>query len=91
MATIATVSCLAESYERREEIARIAECVDMETALVFLAAKRQGKHARSVQVVSDHLFDYPFYEIAKDSYARGIDVLRDYVIEFARDYVTFDR
>ena len=79
--TVATVSCLAESYERREEIAQFAECVDMETALLFLACERQNKNARSVQVISDHLFEDPFHVVQPAAYAAGIERLRDYVNE----------
>lgn len=87
VATIATVSCLAESYQLREKIAARADCVDMETGLLFLTAKEHNINVRSIQVISDSLFDEPFYKVNRQFYIDGLEIIKAYVSEYVIDYI----
>jgi hypothetical protein len=60
-ARIATVSCLATSMHNGDLLAQQAECVDLETALIYAAAAHQNKLARSIQVISDDSSQTPFF------------------------------
>lgn len=60
--TVATVRCLNESLERRGELTTQAQVVDMESAWVCAEARRHGRSARSVLVVSDELHGRTFLE-----------------------------
>lgn len=51
--SIATVGSFAESFERSESLKKKAECVDMETGIIFQTSYFQGKTARSIQIISD--------------------------------------
>lgn len=59
-AKIATVESLAQSRQIRHELTHVVDCVDMETALVYATAKRQGHFARSIQIITDDE-DEPFF------------------------------
>jgi hypothetical protein len=50
-----TVSCFADSIAHRQHLSAAADCVDMETALVYATCRDQCKPARSIQIVSDGL------------------------------------
>lgn len=63
--SIATVSCLAESNEQFWKLRESADCVDMETGWLFLASHRQRKPSCSIQLISDHPLDSPFYKVNK--------------------------
>jgi hypothetical protein len=52
-AYVTSVSCLAESTQRHNELVAYADCVDMETGHLFAAARDCGHTARSLLVVSD--------------------------------------
>jgi Type I 3-dehydroquinase len=58
--TVGTVNSLNESLERRNLLREQADCVDMETAWVFASANNQGRDAKSVLIISDHLFRKTF-------------------------------
>jgi uridine phosphorylase len=60
--TVATVSSLNESLQRRKLLREQADCVDMETAWVFACARNHGRNVRAVLIVSDHLFHETYIE-----------------------------
>ena len=55
------VECLADSYHRWSE--SVADCVEMETALVYGAAQAQAMTATSLLIVSDVLPAQPFFAV----------------------------
>src|SRR5262249_31521929 len=60
-AVVDHVECLADSYHRWGE--SVADCVDMETALVYGAAHAQTLTATALLIVSDMLPDQPFFAV----------------------------
>jgi len=60
-AVVDHVECLAESYHRWST--SVADCVDMETALVYGAAQAQTMTATALLIVSDVLPDQPFFAV----------------------------
>jgi hypothetical protein len=60
-AVVDHVECLADSYHRWR--GSVADCVDMETALVYGAAQAQSMTATALLVVSDVLPARPFFAV----------------------------
>jgi hypothetical protein len=57
----ARASCLAESDSVMRSHAGAADCVDMETALLYAAAAAQDKPATALLIISDVLPGLPFF------------------------------
>lgn len=71
-ATVATVTSLNESLQRKVTLRREADCVDMETGWIFAASNRQDREARAVLIVSDHLFGPSLHEIDLSVYQPAV-------------------
>jgi hypothetical protein len=58
----AWVHSLAHSFQTHRQLAGIADCVDMETAWIYAAARHQAKSATAILLISDRLPDQPFFQ-----------------------------
>ena len=77
--SIATVRSFAESFERAELLRKKAECVDMETGIIFQTSIFQGKTARSIQIISDDFSNNFFFDTDLKNIESQVETVSDFI------------
>lgn len=77
--SIATVGSFAESFERSESLNKKAECVDMETGIIFQTSYFQGKTARSIQIISDDFSKNFFFDTDLKNIKSQIEAVSNFI------------
>ncbi len=77
--SIITVGSFAESFEKLELLQKKAECVDMETGIIFQTSFFQGKTARSIQIISDDFSEKFFFNINLKNIESQIEVISNFI------------
>ncbi|WP_167374983.1 purine-nucleoside phosphorylase [Prosthecochloris sp. GSB1] len=78
-ASIATVSSLAETESRINELRGICNCADMETGILFSLSGEYHLKAASLQVISDSVLNQPFYNTGEDAYEKSMSILTSWI------------
>lgn len=73
------VGCLAESYSSQVNFEAQADCVDMESGYVYLAATQLNLLAASIIIISDCCPSTPFYEVDSSKWIASIPQLHSYL------------
>lgn len=77
--SIVTVGSFAESFERLESLKKKAECVDMETGIIFQTSYFQGKTARSIQIISDDFSKNFFFDTDLKNIESQIEAVSNFI------------
>lgn len=78
-ASIATVGSLAESFEKSKLLQKNAECVDMETGIIFETSIYQDKTARSIQIISDDVSKNFFFNTDLKNIEPQIEIVSNFI------------
>lgn len=77
--SIITVGSFAESLEKQTLLQEKAECVDMETGIIFQTSSFQGKTARSIQIISDDLYKNLFFDTNLKKIESQVEDVSDFI------------
>lgn len=83
--SIVTVGSFAESCEKQTLLEKKAECVDMETGIIFQTSSFQGKTARSIQIISDDLSKNLFFDADLKKIESQIGIVSDFIRKGAKE------
>ena len=83
--SIVTVGSFAESVEKSKLLSKSAECVDMETGIIFQTSFFQGKIARSIQIISDDFSKNFFFGANLKNIESQLMVVSDFIRKGAID------
>ena len=84
-ARIATISSIAEGWQQQEYFSKVADCVDMETAIIFRTAVHQKKFARSVLIISDCGREYPIFSTSLSEISSSIEEVAKFTYNYLQN------